>query len=281
MIKIGKINNLKVVKRVDFGLYLDGEENGEILLPVRYVPEDAEIGDCLDVFIYRDSEGRLIATTDRPLIQVGEFAMLRTVSVNRVGAFMEMGVMKDLLVPFREQRSPMEEGKYYIVYAYIDNATKRIVGSTKLNKFVGNKIPKYTIGDQVKMIDVEKTDLGYKVIVDNLFWGMVYNNDIFDQIRPGDELYGYVKQVREDGKIDVTFRESGGERVFQLAKRIQGYLYDKAGKMKLCDKSHPDDIKMVFQCSKKDFKKALGYLLKNGTINITDNGVYLTKENFK
>ena len=169
MIKIGKINNLKVVKRVDFGLYLDGEENGEILLPIRYVPEDAEIGDYLDVFIYRDSEGRLIATTDRPLIQVGEFAMLRTVSVNRVGAFMEMGVMKDLLVPFREQRSPMEEGKYYIVYAYIDNATKRIVGSTKLNKFVGNKIPKYTIGDQVKMIVVERTDLGYKVIVDNLF----------------------------------------------------------------------------------------------------------------
>ena len=124
MIKIGKINNLKVVKRVDFGLYLDGEENGEILLPIRYVPEDAEIGDYLDVFIYRDSEGRLIATTERPLIQVGEFAMLRTVSVNRVGAFMEMGVMKDLLVPFREQRSPMEEGKYYIVYAYIDNATK-------------------------------------------------------------------------------------------------------------------------------------------------------------
>ena len=192
MIKIGQINNLRAVKKVDFGFYLDGEEFGEILLPTRYVPEGLVAGDDVEVFIYRDSEGRLIATTDRPLIEVGEFALLKVSAVNNVGAFMEIGVMKDLLVPYREQREPMVEGKSYVVYAYIDRTTNRIVGSTKLNKFVGNKVPKYSAGDSVKMIVVQKTDLGYKVIVDNLHWGMVYNNDVFDVVRIGDVLLGYV-----------------------------------------------------------------------------------------
>ena len=277
MIKIGQINNLRAVKKVDFGFYLDGEEFGEILLPTRYVPEGLVAGDDVEVFIYRDSEGRLIATTDRPLIEVGEFALLKVSAVNNVGAFMEIGVMKDLLVPYREQREPMLEGKFYVVYAYIDRTTNRIVGSTKLNKFVGNKVPKYSAGDSVRMIVVQKTDLGYKVIVDNLHWGMVYNNDVFDVVRIGDVLLGYVKLVREDGKIDVTFREQGGERVFQLARRIEGYLTDNNGSMRLCDSSHPDDIRMVFQCSKKDFKKALGYLFKHGKIDITERGVCLRK----
>lgn len=276
MIKIGKTNNLKVVKKVDFGLYLDGGESGEILLPKRYVDESMEVGDELDVFIYCDSEDRLVATTEKPLIEVGEFGLLKAVEVNRVGAFMEWGLQKDLLVPFREQSQEIRVGGSYVVYAFLDNATKRIVGSTKLNKYVGNRIPRYSEGDTVDILAVHKTDLGYKVIVDNLFWGMIYNNDLFDPLSPGDRIPAYVKTVREDGKIDVTLRERGGERVFQLANRIMGYLRDAGGEMALYDSSSPDEIKAVFQCSKKDFKKALGYLYKKGKILIADGGVTLS-----
>lgn len=276
MIKIGKTNNLKVVKKVDFGLYLDGGESGEILLPKRYVDESMEVGDELDVFIYCDSEDRLVATTEKPLIEVGEFGLLKAVEVNRVGAFMEWGLQKDLLVPFREQSQEIRVGGSYVVYAFLDNATKRIVGSTKLNKYVGNRIPRYSEGDTVDILAVHKTDLGCKVIVDNLFWGMIYNNDLFDPLSPGDRIPAYVKTVREDGKIDVTLRERGGERVFQLANRIMGYLREAGGGMTLSDSSSPDEIKAVFQCSKKDFKKALGYLYKKGKILIADGGVTLS-----
>lgn len=276
MIKIGKTNNLKVVKKVDFGLYLDGGESGEILLPKRYVDESMVVGDELDVFIYCDSEDRLVATTEKPLIEVGEFGLLKAVEVNRVGAFMEWGLQKDLLVPFREQSQEIRVGGSYVVYAFLDNATKRIVGSTKLNKYVGNRIPRYSEGDTVDILAVHKTDLGYKVIVDNLFWGMIYNNDLFDPLSPGDRIPAYVKTVREDGKIDVTLRERGGERVFQLANRIMGYLRDAGGEMALSDSSSPEEIKAVFQCSKKDFKKALGYLYKKGKILIADGGVALS-----
>lgn len=276
MIKIGKTNNLKVVKKVDFGLYLDGGESGEILLPKRYVDDSMNVGDELSVFIYCDSEDRLVATTEKPLIEVGEFGLLKAVEVNRVGAFMEWGLQKDLLVPFREQSQEIRVGGSYVVYAFLDNATKRIVGSTKLNKYVGNRIPRYSEGDIVDILAVHKTDLGYKVIVDNLFWGMIYNNDLFDPLSPGDRIPAYVKTVRDDGKIDVTLRERGGERVFQLANRIMGYLHDAGGEMTLSDSSSPDEIKAVFQCSKKDFKKALGYLYKKGKILIADGGVTLS-----
>ena len=189
---------------------------------------------------------------------------------------MEWGLQKDLLVPFREQSQEIRVGGSYVVYAFLDNATKRIVGSTKLNKYVGNRIPRYSEGDTVDILAVHKTDLGYKVIVDNLFWGMIYNNDLFDPLSPGDRIPAYVKTVREDGKIDVTLRERGGERVFQLANRIMGYLREAGGGMTLSDSSSPDEIKAVFQCSKKDFKKALGYLYKKGKILIADGGVTLS-----
>ena len=278
MIKIGKNNILKVVKRVDFGLYLDGGEFGEILMPQKYVAEGTEIGDEVEVFIYCDSEDRLVATTERPFVYVGEFGLLKAVSVSGIGAFMEWGVMKDLLVPFREQAERIEEGKSYIVYAYLDNTTKRIVGSTRLNKFLGNRIPRYAAGEQVDVLIVKRTDLGYKVIVDNLFWGMIYFNDLFDPVSVGDRLPAYVKLVREDGKIDVTLREYGGERVFQLAYRIVGYLRDNGGRMTICDTSSPEEIKAVFQWSKKDFKKALGYLYKKGQVRVSDKEVALLEK---
>lgn len=275
MIKLGKYNTLKVVKTVDFGLYLDGGESGEILMPKKYVPDDVGEGDSVDVFIYRDSEGRLVATTERPFLQAGEFALLRATFVGKVGAFMDWGVTKELLVPFREQAEPVEAGGRYIVYAYEDDKTGRMVGSTKLNKFLGNKIPKYSVGDPVEVLVVKRTDLGYKVIVDNLFWGLIYNNDLFDPVGVGDRLPATVKAVRDDGKIDVTLRDSGGERVFKLARRIAGYLQDADGRMRITDASSPEEIKEVFQCSKKDFKKALGYLYKKGQISLGDKEVRL------
>lgn len=277
MINIGKTNTLTVVKKLDFGVYLDGGEAGEILLPQKYVPTDAGIGDDLRVFIYRDSNDRLIATTERPLIEVGEFGYLKAVSTTKIGVFMDWGLLKDLLVPFREQKRPMNVGEKYIVYAFLDHATDRIVGSTKLDKFLGNKIPHYEEGDKVRVLVVSRTDLGMKVIVDDLFWGMIYNNDLFDPIDTGDRVEGYVKLVRSDGKIDVTLRSKGGERVFHLADRIIGYLEDCGGRMNISDSSTPEDIKNVFQCSKKDFKKSLGLLYKKGSIIIGDNFVELTR----
>ena len=277
MIKLGKYNTLRVVKRVDFGLYLDGGDSGEILMPRKYVSSDTALGDEVEVFVYCDSEDRLVATTERPIIEVGEFGMLRATCVRQVGAFMDWGVTKELFVPFREQAEPIEEGERYLVYAYVDHVTKRIVGSTKLDKYVGNKAPRYSEGEVVDVLVVKKTDLGYKVIVENLFWGMIYNNDLFDPVAPGDRISAYVKNVRDDGKIDVTIRERGGERVFQLAYRIIGYLRDNQGSMALSDSSSPEEIKALFQCSKKDFKKALGYLYKRGKVRIGENSVRLLK----
>ena len=275
MKKIGNYNKLRVVKKVDFGLYLDGEEYGEILLPQKYVTDDMLPGEEVEIFLYRDSEDRLVATTENPYVVVGEVGLLKAKQVSSPGAFMDWGVMKDLLVPFREQTEPIEEGRWYLVYVYLDRVTNRIVGSTKLNKYIGNKPPRYQPGDEVEIIVARRAEIGYRVIVDNLHWGMVYKNDVFDTLRIGDVMHGVVKLVRDDGKVDVTFREQGGERVFQLARHIVGYLEDNNGVMRLCDKSHPDDIKAVFHCSKKDFKKALGYLFKRRRILVADNGVKL------
>lgn len=275
MIKIGNYNELEVVKKVDFGFYLDGEEYGEILMPQKYAPEDLKTGDKIRVFLYRDSEDRLVATTERPLLEVGEVGLLRAKSVVGIGAFMDWGVMKDLLVPFREQAVAIEEGRDYVVYVYLDNVTKRIVGSTKLNKYIGNRIPRYEVGDEVCAVVVKRTDLGYKVVVDNLFWGMIYNNDVFDPIRVGDRLSAHVKYVREDGKIDLSLRGRGGDRVFQLSRRIFGFLKDNDGTMRITDSSSPEEIKSVFQCSKKDFKKALGLLYKKGRVLLADGVVTL------
>lgn len=277
MVKIGKINNLRIIKTVEFGAYLDGGEFGEILMPRKYVPEDAKEGDEVEVFVYCDSEDRVVATTERPLIEVGEFGMLKAIETTKFGAFMDWGLLKDLLVPFREQQASIKKGDRCIVYAYFDKESGRIVGSTKLNKFVGNKIPKYEVGDAVDLLAVQKTDLGMKMIVDNLFWGIVYNNDLFDPVLPGDRLQGFVKNVREDGKIDVTLRETTGDRVFALVDRITAYLNANGGRMDLTDSSQPSEIKEIFQCSKKDFKKALGFLYKRGRISINDDSVTLSR----
>ena len=276
MIKLGKVNRLQIVKFVDFGLYLDGGDGVEILLPRRYVTEEMKEGDDIDVFVYADSEDRLVATTETPKAQVGDFAFLQVAAVNNVGAFMDWGLMKDLLVPFREQKVRMEKGRYYVVYIYVDDNSKRIVASAKLDKFLDNNIPEYNPNDEVEIMVTKKTDLGYKVIVDKLFGGMIYHNEIFKDINIGEVHKAYVKNIRDDQKIDLILSSNKGkDRVNIVADEILDYLKNNNGFMKFNDASSPEEIKAQFECSKKDFKKSIGLLFKKGIITITDDGVKL------
>jgi len=210
MLELGKMNRLVVVKRVDFGLYLDGGEvHGEILLPSRYVPEGAEIGDALDVFVYLDQDERLIATTERPLAQVGDFAYLEVAWVNNFGAFLAWGPMKDLFVPFREQKMKMQKGNSYIVHVHLDPESHRIMASAKVERYLSPDFPSYRTGDAVEALIWQKTDLGFKAIVDNRFGGMIYDQQVFRPLRTGDRLTAYIQQVREDGKIDLLLQPMG------------------------------------------------------------------------
>lgn len=277
MVNIGQYNRLTVVKRVDFGVYLDGGNGVEILLPEKYVESSVNIGDEVDVFIYTDSEDRLIATTERPYAKVGEFAFLQVSQVNEIGAFLDWGISgKDLLVPFSEQKSRMLRGGIYPVYVYLDVATKRVAASTKIDKFLGNKIPRYKRGDNVRALVLRHEDPGYRVIVDNLFKGIIYDSDVYEAIEVGETIDAHVRQVRPDGKIDLSPGPDAASRVKVLAEKIY-YLADAAnGTMPLSDSSTPEEIKSVLQCSKKDFKKAVGFLMKNGLVSQFDGRLTLT-----
>ena len=273
MIKIGNFNTLKVLKLVDFGAYLDGGNNIEILLPSKYIIKPLQIGDTIDVFIHTDSEDRLIATTETPLIKVGEFAYLRVKQTTQFGAFLDWGLSKDLLVPFREQKTRMKDGEEYLVYAYLDDTTKRIVASSKIEKFLGNKYPCYKNGDTVEIIVYSQTEIGYKVVVDNLFQGMLYYNEIFQDINIGDKLNSYIKSIRPDGKIDLTLSDKAINRICLLSQKIYHWIRIHGGETTICDKTNPETIKETFSCSKKDFKKAIGLLYKEQRIEISDKGI--------
>ena len=270
-IELGKINTLKVSRRVDFGLYLsDDEGENEVLMPKRYTSAEMRVNDLVDAFVYNDSEDRLVATTERPYAKVGEFALLRVKSVSNVGAFLDWGLMKDLLVPFREQKTRMTSGRSYIVYVYVDDATNRIVASAKIDKFLDNKMPSFDSFEEVNLLVAQRTDLGFKVIINNLFSGMIYHNQIFQDINIGDKLTGYIKNVRADGKIDVVLGKKEKSRVAELADSILSFLARNHGVMRITDASSPDEIQAVFQCSKKDFKKALGFLFKQHLVDLSD-----------
>lgn len=273
MVEIGKYNRLTVKKLVDFGLYLDGGNGVEILLPARYIDSPLQPGDEMDVFIYTDSDDRLIATTEHPYAQVGEFAFLQVVQVNRIGAFLDWGLAKDLLVPFREQKSSMRQGGIYPVYLYLDDASKRVVASAKIEKYIGNTVPRYKRGAEVKALVLQHAEQGFKVVVDNLYSGMLYHNELFREVTVGEEMTAYVKQVREDGKIDLTLSDRCEERVGTLSERIYDRIAANGGRLSVTDKSSPEEIKALFQCSKKDFKKAVGHLYKERRIVITPEGL--------
>ena len=269
MIKIGQYNDLKVNRFIDFGLYLGDDEENEVLLPRRYMSGREKEGDTLHVFVYNDSENRPVATTEEPCAVVGDFALMRVNQVNKVGAFLDWGLSnKELLVPFREQRVSMLAGRSYIVYIYIDDNTKRVVASAKLDKFLGNTMPQYYHRQKVDLLVVQRTELGYKVIIDNLHWGLLYSNEIYGDINVGDRRMGFIKQVRDDGKIDVTLEKIEKLRVDDLTDVILDYLKAHDGKMALSDKSDPQEILRTFNCSKKDFKKALGNLYKQKLVTL-------------
>lgn len=275
MVEIGKYNTLKIVKDLDFGVYLDGGDDLEILLPARYVPRNVKPGDEVEVFIYHDNEGRIIATTAKPLAIVGEFQWMECKSVNDMGAFLEWGLMKDLLVPFREQKMPMREGKWYLVYVHLDHVTKRIVASARVDKFLDNVPSVYEFNQEVDLLVADETEIGYKVIINNLHWGLVYHNEIYRRLERGEHLKGYIKEVREDEKIDVSLTRLGYEKVEGIAGIILDALKVQNGFLPVHDKSPAEEIYSLFGCSKKSFKQAIGALYKKKLISIEPTGIRL------
>ena len=273
MAQIGKINHLEVLKELDFGIYLDGGELGEILMPKRYVPEGTMLGDFIEAFIYLDSEDRLIATTETPLAQVEEFALLEVVSVTQVGAFLNWGLPKDLFVPFREQRKPMEVGQKYLVYVYLDADSKRVAASSKIEKYLDNIPVDYDENEEVDLIIVNETDLGYNAIIDNCHLGILYKNEVFQPLKSGDKVQGYIKKIRPDGKIDLRLDKVGYEKIGGLADHILDKLRQNNGFLPFTDKSSPDEIYQAFRVSKKNFKAAIGALYKQRQIILEEKGI--------
>ena len=279
MIKIGDYNELEVARKVDFGIYLTDGDGTDILLPQRYVPGNPDVGQKLRAFVYVDSEGRLIATTEDPYVTVGQVAFLRVVDVNSTGAFLDWGLpTKHLLCPYREQKMKMYPGRRYPVYVYLDDSSKRIVASARIERFLNNRIPDYRSGAEVKALVLQRTDIGYKVIVDNLYSGMIYNGDIYIDIAIGQTIDARVKYIRPDRKIDLTLRSHEYDRVATAERAILRYLEMNNGFSPMGDSSSPDEIRVVFGCSKKDFKKAIGQLYKQGKIALTDDGLRLTAD---
>jgi len=276
-IELGKFNQLEVVKEVDFGVYLDGGEEGEILLPTRYVPEDCKIGDILNVFLYLDMDERLIATTLTPFVQVGQFACLEVSWVNQYGAFLNWGLMKDLFVPFREQKMKMQVGRKYVVHAHLDEESYRIVASAKVERYLSKDKPEYAVGEEVNILIWQKTDLGFKAIIDNKYSGLLYENEIFSSIETGMEMKAFVKQVREDGKVDLILQKPGFEKVDDFAKTLLDYIKEQGGRIHLNDKSPAEDIYDTFGVSKKTFKKGVGDLYKKRLIALHEDGIALVE----
>ena len=258
---IGSYNTLQVVKRVAFGLYLDGEEMGEILLPNRYVPDNAQIGDYLTVFVYTDGEDRPIATTAQPLAVVGDFAFMQVKSVASVGAFLEWGIMKDLLVPYSEQTVSLRTGQKVLVYVYLDNKTKRVVASAKWERYTEKQdFSELEEGDEVNVLVASETELGYKVLINKRYTGLIYKNEVFSKINIGDTLTAYISKIRLDGKIDVRLKKSGYEAVAGESAKILEKLEKAGGFLPTTDKSPAEEIYEIYGVSKKVYKKPAFFL---------------------
>lgn len=273
MISIGTFNTLTIARRTNVGLFLtDGDQ--DVLLPNKYMPKISEIGDEIEVFVYLDHEERPVATTLEPKIYLNEFALLKVNYINEFGAFMDWGLEKDLFVPFREQARKMVEGNYYIVYMYLDEKTNRLVGSSKLNQFLETKDITVTEGEEVDLIVTHITDAGINVVINEKFKGLMYKNEVFEDLRTGDRIIGYIKTIRPDGKIDVSRQKLGFEKVLDNAEKILEELSHNNGFLGLHDKSHPDEIKIVLGMSKKTFKQTIGVLYKEHKILIKADGIY-------
>lgn len=276
---IGRFSDLKVLKLVDFGIYLDGGEEGEILMPTRYVPEDTQIDDTISAFIYRDSEDRIIATTEKPYGQVGDFAWLKVKNINRIGAFMDWGLSKDLLIPFSQQGERMDNDRSYLVFIYLDEETDRIVGTSKVLDVLKDIENELQEGEEVEILVGKATDLGHQVIVENHAMGVIYKNEIFGKLTPGEYRKAYIKKRREDGKLDISLQAQGYDNsIDDISMAILDALEANNGFLRLNDKSSPYDINRQVGMSKKNFKKAIGTLYRTKLLTIKDDGIHLIKE---
>ena len=286
-LKLGDYNILKVVKEAKrpnphsfnneetFGIFLDGGHEGDILMPKKYVPEGTKVGDMIECFLYLDQDERLIATTEKPIAKANEFAFLECSWVNEYGAFLDWGLMKDVFCPFREQKRKMEIGNSYIVHIHLDEESYRIVASAKIENYFSQEKPAYRHGEEVEIMIWQKTDLGFKVIIDNKYPGLIYQGQIFKHVTTGDRMTGYIDNIRPDGKIDVTLQPTGRKLTADFAETLLEYLHDNNGVCPLGDKSDAEDIKRTVQVSKKTFKKAVGDLYKRRLITISPEGLKL------
>ncbi len=273
MVEIGKFSELEILREVDFGFYLDGGPLGEILLPNSSVHGSRREGDLIRVFIYLDSEDRIIATMEKPYVEVGGFALLRVVAVESMGAFLDWGLVKDLLVPFREQKQPLSAGRSYVVRVYLDDKSDRIVASTKLDRFLNKTVPVYEMGEEVDLLIARKTDLGYNAIINGLHWGVLYENQVFQRLDVGQRIKGYINKLRGDEKIDLLLEKPGYEKVGGMAGEIFEILKENGGVLSVSSKSSPEEIYDLFGMSKKNFKKALGALYRKRLVSLDDDGI--------
>lgn len=275
MAEIGKINVLEVVRGTENGVYLDGGDLGEILMPRKFVTDEVMNSGKAEVFVYTDSDDRLVATTETPLAKVGEFAYLKVVAVNRIGAFLDWGLPKDLLAPFSEQKNKMEEGRSYVVYVYEDIQSGRIAASAKLDKFLDNTPPEYNLGDEVDIIVSEETELGFKAIVNSEHWGILYKNQVFQPLHVGQRQKAYIQKVRDDEKIDLLIEKPGYDKIDAISRKILEELEANNGFMAVSDKTSPEMIQALFGISKKNFKKAIGGLYRQRLIDFVSDGIKL------
>lgn len=277
MISVGQTHELEVANIVDFGVYLDAENLGDVLLPNRHVPEGLAVGDRVSVFLYFDTEDRLIATTQQPKAQVGEYAYLQVTDTSGFGAFVDWGLDKDVLVPFAEQHRPMQAGHSYLVYLYINEADGRIVASSKIDRFVQEDAEQaFSPNQAVDLIVANSTELGYKAIINHSHWGVLYKDEVFQRLSFGQSIKGYIKNVRPDGKIDLTL-QGGQETRDKNSQAILNHLQQQNGFAAVHDKSDPELISRLFGMSKKSFKRAIGGLYKARLITIEKDGIRLAE----
>lgn len=275
MIKIGDYNTLEILRETDQGLYIADEDGNEVLLPNRYVPKEFKIWDKIEVFVYLDNEERPVAVTDKPYIKVNEFAMLRCNQVTEHGAFLDWGLLKELFCPFKEQAFKMKAGSWYLVYCYLDEKTGRLVASSKTNSFLDNKNLTVSPFEEVDLIVSHPSEIGMNVIVNEKHSGLIFKDDIYNDLSIGDRLKGYVKKIRPDNKLDIGLGKIGYRNIEPNAETIMRELEDHSGFLALTDNSEPEEIKYILQMSKKSFKKAVGSLYKQHLIEIKDDGIYL------
>jgi len=271
--KIGEYNTLRILRLTTVGAYLGDDEDNDVLLPNKYLTHEMSVGEDIEVFLYKDSEDRLVATTEKPFITLNEFAYLRVKEVTPFGAFLDWGLEKDLLVPFREQTTKLEEDKYYLIYLKLDTETNRLVATAKTNKYFSVDTSEVEINKEVEILICESFDLGVKIVIEGKFLGIIYHNDVTRKLRRGDYTIGYVYNIREDGKLDVRLEKSGYEKIEPNAERLLALINNRKGILYLTDKSDPDDIRDTVGMSKKTFKQAVGNLYKQKKIRINPDSL--------